>query len=330
MRIRAALAYLMIPALMSVVLPSCKDDDPPTKAKLSIPNSTMEVKESDGVITVDVTLDKPASEDLTIEYSLDGTAQDNETATQNTDFPDYEIVGDHGEVKILKGETTGTIEIELYSDFEIDENEKIDLKLTTVSGNSVEIMREDEITITIKQEDGMIVNLSWPAPTTPTDGADMDLLVRIGANTTNWADFVALSLRETYQSPEQIFLPSAIKNVYYGLCYTYYDGTLDPLPFKVTFAKVINGALEAESQWQTFEKSYTAVNKNKYTNITTVKVVQSIQNIDGAFNNFSSITVPDTGSRIISPDESPTTIKKSDRKYFSKSYRSGTILDKLK
>jgi hypothetical protein len=329
MRIRAAIAYLMIPALMSVVLPSCKDDDPPTKAKLSILNSTMEVKESDGVITVDVTLDKPASEDLTIEYSLDGTAQDKETATQNTYSPDYEIVGDHGEVKILKGETTGTIEIELYSDFEIDENETIDLKLTTVSGNSVEIMREDEITITIKQEDGMIVNLSWPAPTT-TEMADMDLLVRIGANTTTWSDFVAGSLKETYQSPEQVFLPSAIKNVYYGLCYTYYDGTLDPLPFKVTFAKVINGALEAESQWQTFEKSYTAANKNKYTTITTVKVVQSIQNIDGAFNNFSSITVPDTGSRIISSDESSTTIKKSDRKYFSKSYRSGTIPGKLK
>src|SRR5688500_10969260 len=95
------LLSLAILIAFGIGLSSCKKDDPePVVApKLSFSSPTTEVKESDGVIEIEVVLDKPAATDITVEYSLDGTAVDPETAGQNQ-APDYEVLTERGEIEI--------------------------------------------------------------------------------------------------------------------------------------------------------------------------------------------------------------------------------------
>ena len=87
------------------VLTSCDDDEPPAKPKLSFNAPTLTAKESDANLQIQVVLDKAASEDITIEYSLAGTAKDDVTAGNAP--ADYEVIGDYGEVEIEEGRDYG-------------------------------------------------------------------------------------------------------------------------------------------------------------------------------------------------------------------------------
>jgi hypothetical protein len=111
-----------------VFVSSCDDDEPPVPPQLSFAVTNLTAKESDENLIIEVVLDKPAAESITIDYSLGGTALD-EVAAGTTADPDYEIVGDHGEVEIDKGETVGTIEINLYSDGNLESDETIEISL---------------------------------------------------------------------------------------------------------------------------------------------------------------------------------------------------------
>jgi hypothetical protein len=77
----------------------------------------------------------------------------------------------------------------------------------------------------------------------------------------------------------------------------YYDGTLDPLEFDVVFIDFVDGDFEAEADTESFAGTYTAVNKNKWTDASTTKVVQTFKKVNGAFAEFSAITPAATGSR---------------------------------
>ena len=68
------LSSLLTVVVTSLVLSSCKDDEPFVKPKLSLDESTMTVNEAAGTIEVDFVLDKAYSSDITIEYDLGGTA----------------------------------------------------------------------------------------------------------------------------------------------------------------------------------------------------------------------------------------------------------------
>lgn len=300
----------------SVGLSSCKKDDPePVVApKLSFSSPTLTVKESDGVIEIEVILDKPAPKDITVEYSLDGTAVDPETAAQN-EASDYEILTERGEIEIDEGETSGIIEIQLNSDLYLEDPETIEIKLESVD-EGIELTREDEIEITIDQEDGLIIALDWPAPTS-TAAADMDLIVWIGQSVSSLEVFTG-SAQGNNQSPEFVFLPKAINDATFGLSYTYYSGNIDPLEFSVRFIDFVNNELEPEASRQTFTASYTAANKNEWTDINTTQVVQTFIKSGENFTEISEIAVPATGSRVRSMENlSNSTLKKGDKPFSS-------------
>src|SRR6187431_1793812 len=93
----------LVLAFFGLTISSCKDDpEPYVKPKLSFAESSMTVDEADGVIEVEVTLDKPADEDITITYELGGTARDKVAAGTTLPY-DYEIISDYLEIEIDKG-----------------------------------------------------------------------------------------------------------------------------------------------------------------------------------------------------------------------------------
>jgi hypothetical protein len=283
---------------VTVSLSSCKDDEPVVPPKLSFSVPTLTATESDEVIQVEVVLDKPAGKDITIEYSLDGTATDFSTVGEDEAY-DYEILTEQGEIEILQGETSGVIEIDLTSDLFIEDPETIEIKLESVD-EGIELTRDDEIEITINQEDGLIVALYWPAPTA-TAYADMDLIVRVGTSTSSLPEILTGSTQGTNTSPEFIFLPKTINDATFGLSHTYYSGTLDPLNFTVRFIDLVNGNLEPEASREVFTATYTAANKNEWTDPNSTQVVQTFVKSGQSFTSISQITVPASGSRISSP-----------------------------
>src|SRR5258706_10327622 len=238
-------------SLVSTMLSSCKKHhETPVKPKLSFTEATKTVKESDGSIDITMILDQPAPEAISIAYELSGTATDKVSAGTTSSF-DYEITSGYLETKIKKGETGGTITIKLYSDFALEDDEIIEISIKSVDSDNIEITREDNIKITLQQEDGLLVGLEWPAPTA-TANADMDLILRVGANTSTWDGVLTGSAQGSFTGPEYIFIPKVADYPAYGLSYTYYDGTLDPLNFVVSFIDFANGAFEAAAQQQTF------------------------------------------------------------------------------
>lgn len=276
---------LLLVVFMMVFIPSCKDDEPAPPAKLSFAESSITVNEVDDVIEIEIVLDKPVKEDITVEYSLGGTAID-----VVNDGIDYEILSDYLEVDIDEGETTGIIEIQLYSDLDFDDSETIEIELESVDSEAVEITSDDDIEITIEQEDGLAIVLQWPTQT-----VDMDLILRAGQNTTTWDGILGASF---YEFPELIFLPKIAEFPAYGLSYTYYDGTVDPLDFTVTFIDYADGTAEPAANQLSFTEHYTIANKNTWDDIATTKVVQTFVKSGGAFTNFSPITIPTSGSRV--------------------------------
>ncbi|MEK6783253.1 MAG: Calx-beta domain-containing protein [Bacteroidota bacterium] len=299
--------------ISGLLLSSCnKDEVPPAKPQLSFTESSMTVNESDGEIEVKLALDKPTSERFYITYELDGTATDKVNAGTNP--YDYEIKDDYLEAKIDKDDTVAIIKIQLYSDSELEDDETIQISIKSVDSENIEITREDDIKITINQEDGMIVVLEWPAQN-DTAKADMDLLLRAGANTSTWDGILTGSVNQSFDSPEFIFIPIAVNFAAYGLSYVYYDGSFDPLDFTATFIDVVNGTPEAANLRQSFDGEYTIANINAWTDPSTTIVVQTFEKVGTEFKNISDIDEPATGSRLNTSSTSglmqPSLVKKS-------------------
>jgi hypothetical protein len=298
--------------LFSTLLSSCKKEEtPPAKPKLSFKEATRTVKESDGEIEVKIKLDKGAFENVKVNYTLSGTAIDKVAAGKDQNGSqnpyDYEIIGTYLSTEIAKGDSIGIIKIRLISDLDLEDAEKIIISVTTTDSNNIEITRSDDTEITVNQEDGLIILLEWPAPTTDKGQADMDLLLRVGPNTSAWEGILSGSAETSFTGPEGIFIPKVVNFAAYGLSYVYYDGTIDPLEFTATFIDFVNGVAEPANQRQSFKPapSYTAVNKNKWTNetISSTKVVQTFLKTTSGFSTPSTIAVPTSGSRIESTTE---------------------------
>lgn len=317
------LSILSIIALGAVgcVISSCNkdDDEPPAKPKLSFASTTMEVNEADGIIEIEIKLDKEASEDITIEYELDGSAIERSTVSNNS--WDYEDITDEaGEIEIQEGETSGIIELAIRSDALIEdanlntdplEPETIEIKITDVSSEDIEITNDDEIEISVVQEDGMLILLAWEPPSEDQDSlAYMDLLVRAGQSIPNWEVFYTGMFGEEPDEAVFVFLPNAAEFSVFGLSYVYYQGTKNPLRFGVVFAEFVDHELEPQDDQEVFEASYTDVNKNEWTDANTTLVVQTIEKTGGVFSSPSAITVPGSGSRVRTPAEIPFALKR--------------------
>ena len=291
----------LIVGFVLLPLSSCKDDEPPAKAKISFVESTITVNEADGIIEIEVVLDKPAIEDFQIEYETDGTAQDLETASQSSP-PDYEILtdlNDYGKIEILKGETSGIVEIELFSDLDIEDSETIEISLTAIKfSTQAELTIDDNIEITLEQEDGLLVLLKWNYPS--ADSVDLDLFFWAPNSSGDLGLTDLNSVQVGFVGPEGFFLPtSLLDDGQYGLSCTYYEGKADPMNFTVDFIEIVNGDDAATT---TKSGTYSLDNINPWddeTNGTAPLLVQTFQKVGSDFTNFSAIETPPSGSRVI-------------------------------
>jgi hypothetical protein len=284
---------LCLSLLLSV---SCKKDEaPPAKPKLSMKEATRTVKESDGEIEIKMKLDKGAFEDVKVNYELSGTAVDKVTAGTTQNY-DYEITSDYLSTKITKGDSIGIIKIKLWSDLDPEGDETIEIKIKNADTDNVEITRNDDTKITLKQEDGVLIRLDWDY--TAKDSVDMDLFFWAkGTNGSLGLIAEISSTRTSYFSPEGFFLPIVIlKDATYGLSCNYYYGKVEPMNFTLSFIKLIGGV---EKPVITRKGTYTLKNLNQYdkTKVNPL-LVQTFDKAGADFANFSEITTPASGSRI--------------------------------
>jgi hypothetical protein len=311
-----------------VFISSCskdKDDPEPEVATLSFEVSEMTVNEADGEIEIKLVLDRPAPEDFKVEYELDGNMRDPENADANGRY-DFEILADEvGEVEFEKGDESATITIALIQDPYLegytDENtcipEVLNISIEDVNSDLIDISNDDEIDISVEQEDGMIAMLVW-GPTEegadPYTDVDMDLLLwmEIGGELQP-TDF--LGAVGSFQAPELRFVPF-LGDGNYGFSYNYYEGSVEPMEWAIVFADVVNGAIEDEDDQVIYEGAYSLANRNKWLETDEFVLAQTFE-IDGnEFQNFSDVTIEETGSRVrtrfhndikrVSPSDIPT------------------------
>ena len=275
--------------------------------QLSFAAQTMSVEESGDSILVELLLDKPAPQDITIAYTLSGTATDSITAFNAKSNPDYYIDGVSGQATFKAGETKAVIEIELYSDLIIEDPvqstpafDPETIVITVSNPNGIQ-MADNTMEISLMQEDGLVVLLAWEAPK-DTLKADMDLILRVGETTSSWLGILTGSAAGSFEGPEYIFIPTALDFPAYGLSYVYYEGTYDTLDFAAVFIDLVDGTLEPEANTLTYEARYTKVNKNKWEDADNTIVVQTFEKVSGAFTTPSAIQVPASGSRTRSRD----------------------------
>jgi hypothetical protein len=176
---------LLALAIVGVSLSACKDDDnePTPRTTVSFEKSTVSAGEGSGVLTVNIVLDRAAAEDMTVSYTLAGTAVDKLTAASSGATADYEIIGDHGEVDIKKGETSGGIEIQIVSDGTYEGNETIDITLDDVDVDNVDIAENNTTKVTIldDEDEGDVVQISFDESSiiTSEDARDLSVLLTL-------------------------------------------------------------------------------------------------------------------------------------------------------
>lgn len=298
-------------SLFSLMLSSCKEDEPPTKPKLSFSESTKTINEADGEVEIKIKLDKGAFEDFTINYELSGTALDKVTAGTTKSY-DYEVTSDYLEAEIVKGDSIAIIKLNLFSDLEIEEDETIVISIKDTDSENIEITRDDDIKITLKQENGMVVALEWGIGTGEKYiDVDMDLFLWAKGSDSNLGLTNVASANSSFVSPEYFFLPTeAFNDGPYGLSCNYYEGTVNPMNFSVSFVKLVAGVYKTP----TVKKgTYTLANINPwFTSKVDPALVITFDKTSGDFTNFSNITIPTAGSRLKSSGILSSNFKKGD------------------
>lgn len=162
--------FLCTLMVLGIGLSSCKDDDEPfVKPNLSVNTEAVTIAEGGGTTQVEIVLDKAAPTDITVEYSLGGTA---------ISPADYSIVGTEGEVDIPQGETSATIQIQIVSDGVYEGNETIEISIEDVSSEDVVITNDDEAVVTITDDDPQIT-ASMVAATVGTNEDDGELVLEV-------------------------------------------------------------------------------------------------------------------------------------------------------
>lgn len=290
---------------VALTISSCKDDDPPVPPTVAFEAKTRTVKESDGAIQVKVVLDKPALEDITITYSFTGTAMEY-VAAAGQHSSDYEITSEYKEVTIAKGESEGIIELELYSDTDVEEDETIVLSIDSVDPVDVKANVPDDITITVQQEDGLIVGLIWGETDVAYTDVDMDLMLWAPNTSGTLApayrfqgysgDYPTNIIEATTPNFEVFFLPGVVDDGNYGISATYYAGTKDPMKFRVTYLPIVNGA---DGTPVVKEGSYTQQNINVWDEegAPAPLLAGTFKKAGSTFSEFSDLTIPATSSR---------------------------------
>lgn len=278
---------------------------------VSFASATRTIKESDGIIEVQLVLDRAATQALTVDYAfnyttLSGKAIDSLQSYTDERIPpgfyDFRVQNpDYGKVTIPAGSTTGIIRLKFFSDFYFENDETVEITLTGITGGG-QLGATTKHTITVEQEDGRAIVLLWNPDYTDVD---MDLFLWVGEDASSFDEEpLAASLNPDPTPQEEIvFIPttlsSRITDLTFGLSYVYYSGTEDPMEFEVVFADFANGAFEAAAGLERFAASYTLANINPWSALTDVQIEQTFKIVDGEYVDISTpITVPASGSRL--------------------------------
>ncbi len=282
------------------------DDDTQIIASFAV--TTLSVNEEDGLdglLEIEVKLDKQATSDVTVQYEIDGSALDslyafNQDPKIPSEYYDYYIHGVSGKVVIETGETSGKIEVQLYTDFLYEPTDENIIFTLKEANGGVQIGDADEITISLKQQSGKVIALLWDPR---YRDVDMDMFLWVGENVTSLDGVLTIAaLPDTTQKQEIIFLPSSVfPNAAYGLSYIYYSGTSNPMNFEVQFADFINGALEPIADRDIFTASYTLANINPWDQAsgTDPVIAQTFKKTNGVVMDISGpIVPPASGSRM--------------------------------
>lgn len=305
----------MVVAAGMVFMSSCsKDgDDPepePEIATLSFEVTELTVNEADGEVEIELVLDKPAPEGFTVEYDVSGSAREKIVNPLNGVY-DYEIIdgptvaGGSGEVEFEEGDESAVIVLKFYSDFSFESlstPETINLSIEDVDSDLIEISRDDEIDISLEQEDGTIVLLGWgPNDEETYEDVDMDLILWVKDDEGDLQPTNILSAYISVEPPEFIFFPRVFEDDTYGFSYTYYSGTVEPMRFVAVFAEIIDGAVEPTDDQLAFEGEYMLDNRNgtwDQEGGAPLVLAQTFDMEDNVFTNFSELNIEETSSRV--------------------------------
>ncbi len=278
------------------------------EVEVSFAAATSSVIESEGGIDVTVQLDRAAPQDMTVAFSLDGTALDSLTSwlileqsglyylydyyieDVETDYVDSKLVG---QIQVPAGATSAVIKVRTTRDFAYDDNDVVLITLEPSTG--VVVGTQDEHSLRIDQEDGKAIKLNWAA-----SNVDMDLILWI--NDAGDYGYINLSTAPSTDGTkgESAFIPEGAEDVIgnqFGLTYNYYEGTVDPLDFTATFVNYVSDA-EVGASAQVFNATYNADNVDPWTgNGWSPTIVQEFSIADGVYT-IGDIMVPATGSRM--------------------------------
>lgn len=267
---------------------------------LSMETDAVTVNEDDGEISVKVNLSTALTQDVTVNYTLTGSALDAETGIAEEiplQFWDYFIdVETAGQFVIPQGQTSFEIPLTVLLDFNFEDDETIVITLAEAS-NGVQISENKTTTITLEQQNGKVIALVWQED---YDDVDMDLFLWDLGDEDQPLLGLSASEGPTPQL-ELLFVPSIVETLSLGASYVYYSGTEEPMNFEVHFADYVDGTVEDVADRDIFPATYTLANLNPWADEGSPEpaIAQTFEVVNGEVTNVSDpIVVPASGSRV--------------------------------
>jgi hypothetical protein len=261
--------------------------------------ATIQFLNSTGIVTEGFThtvyYNRSLPQGAQVEVSFEGTLQ--------TDEFTYEL--------IPAGVKLTIIDDEVY-----DPSDTLIITLTGITGPA---QLGDRRTVTLRVKDydedarpGLFVALTWNAGNGTAGDVDMDLFVwRENPEGSGNFELVASAV-QIGNSFEAITLrngSAVFPDGLYGVSYTYYSGTANPLNFSATF-RAQKGTLNNDSIVGRFSGTYTLANINKWDQTDTYHIAQTFRKTGNNFHDFSPLDIPASGSRVRSYTFTPIKLKK--------------------
>ena len=167
-----------------LALSSCQKNSDPGQSTTKFSASTASYAEDKGLLNISVTLNSSQAQDVTIQYTWSGAAG---TYLDG----DFKFVTP-GSIVIKAGETTGTIQLQIIDDTQIDADDVVTLTLSGTSSNAKPstVASENTFDLTITNNDvaptgKLQVDLVWGTGTTSVDAVNLDLYAQSGVTISN-------------------------------------------------------------------------------------------------------------------------------------------------
>lgn len=264
-----ALCVSMLLAVIFTII-SC-DDDEDKKPSIGFTSSASTVKEGE---TIDIPFTKAVPDGVTVQVELGGTA------TEGVDY-EYGISTDGK-----------NLVVEILEDNTYESGEEIEIEIT---GFSSGVTLGGTVIHTVVVEDpSMLIELTWDSGNGTAGDVDMDLVLWKYDELNDEFDFIDAS-DAAGNGFESLTLSGSFDNGTYGLTYLYFSGSSDELEFNVTFSTSA-GSIEATVNELSFTGAYTLANVNNTPEVS-VFIVQFLDKEGDDYNTFSTIAIPDEGSR---------------------------------